>query len=203
MIKVSLDIRSNVAASIAKLGAETSEKLKQAQVNALNRTIDQLRTEAGREIRKEYNVTLRGIRQAAAIRYARAGNLFPWTELTFKGRPINLVEFGARALNPWNIKGRRHNRRGGGVSVQVKVAGGRKVIAGAFLATIKSGQNAGKQGVFRRSGPEHWAPIKFLPSLSLPEMAERRAISAALLKFADEKFTANFEQQVVYQLTRG
>lgn len=202
MIKVSLDIRSNVAASIAKIGAETSAKTKKAQVRALNRTIDQLRTEAGREIRKEYNVTLRGIRQASQIRYALEGSSFPFTELTFKGRPINLVEFAARAVNPWNLPGRKHNRKGGGVTVQVKVAGGRKLVRGAFLATIKSGQNAGKQGVFRRSGPESRSTIKFLPSLSLPEMAERKAIAAALLKFAGVKFNTNFDQQLKFLLDK-
>lgn len=203
MITATLDIRRDVAARIAKLGIEEGKKLAKAETRALNRTIDQLRTEAGREIRKEYKVTLRGIRQAATIRYAAAGQRFQFAELTFKGRPINLREFGARAINPWNVKGRSHNRRGGGVSVQVKVAGGRKLIAGAFLATIKSGQNAGKRGVFRRSGPESRAQIKFLPSLSLPEMAERKAISAALLKFAGERFRLNFEQQVRFLSSNG
>lgn len=203
MVKVSIDIRANAAAAIARIGAQISAKTDKAKVRALNRTVDQLRTEAGREIRKTYNVTLRGIRQASKVRYARAGSKFPFTELTFRGRPINLVEFGARAVNPWNVKGRRHNRRGGGVSVQVKVAGGRKLIRGAFLATIKSGQNAGKKGAFRRSGPESRAQIKFLPSISLPEMAERQAISTALLKFAGERFTVNFDQQLRFVLTQG
>lgn len=203
MVKVSIDIRSQVADAIAKRGAEVSDKTFKAQVSALNRTVDQLRTEAGREIRSEYNVTLRGVRQASKIIYARAGSKFPFTELSFSGRAINLFEFGARAVNPWNIKGRKHNRRGGGVTVQVKVAGGRKLIAGAFLATIKSGQNAGKQGVFRRSGPGSRAQIKFLPSISLPEMAEARAISAALLKFGSERFIVNFDQQLKFRLTQG
>lgn len=198
---VKIDVRSTVADTIARLRIDHSALSNKAQVRALNRTVDQLRTEAGREIRSEYNVTLRGIRQASKIKYARGGDSFPFAELSFRGRPINLVEFGARAVNPFNVKGRSHRRAGGGVSVQVKVAGGRKVISGAFLATLKSGQNAGKLGAFRRTGNERY-PIRFLPSLSLPVMAERKAIAKALLKFADERFNVNFSHELDFLLSK-
>lgn len=188
MIKI--DIRSDTREITDFIKMEKS-KIARAQVRAINRTAENLRTEAGRKIREEYNVTLRGIRQAAKILRAHSGSRFPFAELTFSGRPINLIEFGATAVNPWNVKGRKHTRKGGGVSVQIKVKSGRKLIPGAFLGTIRSGQNVGKKGVFRRSGPEHWAPIKFLPSISIPQMVSRRAINAALVRFAGQRYRVN------------
>lgn len=198
MVKV--DIRSNVGNAVARLGIEHGKISQKAQVRALNRTVDQLRTQAGREIRQTYNVTLRGVRQASKIIYARAGTRFPFSELSFSGRAINLVEFDARAVNPWNIKGRSHRKDGGGVSVRILVKGGRKLAAGAFLATIKTGQNAGKQGVFRRKDRTRES-IRFLPSISLPVMAERKAIAGALIKFANEKFNLNFAHELNFLLT--
>lgn len=186
---VKIDIRSDVRATIARLGIEHGRLVDKAQARAINRTADQLGTEAGRELRKTYNVTLRGIRQAMKIVRARSGSKFSFAEVSFSGRPINLVEFGARAVNPWNVPGRKH-RIGGGVSIQVRKDKPRKLIKGVFLATIKSGQNAGKKGVFRRVGLER-NPIRFLPSLSVPVMVDRKAIKAAILKYAAVRFPIN------------
>lgn len=180
------DVRSNVKQTLAELRVTQSNISNKAQVRALNRTIEQLRTEAGRKIREEYNVTLRGIRQASKITRARAGSRYPSAELTFRGRPINLYEFGARQVKK-------------GVTVKVRVRGARKLIASAFIQTLKSGQNAGKRGVFKRTGKARY-PIHFLPSLSLPVMAERKAISAALLTFADERFSVNFDRELRFLL---
>ena len=196
-------ITINVAANTAELLANIElqkGRAARAQARAINRTVEQLRTEAGREVRAEYAVTLRGIRQASTIKRAFVGSKFPFGELTFSGRPINLMEFGARAVNPFNVKGRRHRRDGGGVSVQVKVKAGRKLIKRAFITTLKSGQNAGKQGVFRRVGAGRY-PIRFLPSLSIPQMVAARAINQALLKFSNEKYLVNFRHELEFVLT--
>lgn len=197
---ITIDVRSDVAATIAKLGLERGKLVDKAQVRAINRTADQLGTEAGRKIRESYNVTLRGIRQAMKIKKASSGSKFPFAEVSFSGRPINLVEFGARAVNPWNVPGRKR-RRGGGVSVQVLRQSPRKLIAGAFLATIKSGQNVGKKGVFRRVGKAR-NPIRFLPSISVPVMAERRAIKSAILEMVGRRFPVNLRDAIVSLMPR-
>lgn len=195
-----IDVRSDTKRIVAQIKADQLNVSK-AQARALNRTAEQLRTEAGREIRKEYNVTLRGIRQATRILRARPASKFPRAEVIFAGRPINLYEFGARAVNPWNVPGRSHRRRGGGVSVQVKRTEARKLLAGAFLATLKSGQNVGKKGVFRRVGAAR-ENIRFLPSLSIPQMSAARAVSTVLLRFADLRYEINLTQQLNF-LARG
>ena len=87
-------------------------------------------TETGREIRKEYNVKLGVIRSALKKYRAYKGKLF--ARLVIEGVRLNLIHFEARAVNPWNVKGRRR-RPGGGVSVKILVRGGRKLIRGAFI----------------------------------------------------------------------
>jgi len=196
-----VDVRSDTKRIVAELRAE-QQNVARAQARALNRTAEQVRTEAGREIRKEYNVTLRGIRQASRILRARISSRFPRAEVVFSGRSINLYEFGARAVNPWNVPGRSRRRRGGGVSVQVKVRGGRKLIRNAFIATLVGGQNAGKKGVFRRQGAARY-PIRFLPSLSIPQMSAQRAVAAALLKVAAARFDANLRHELRFIARSG
>lgn len=197
------DVRSDTKRVVAefttgRFGDQTG-LVARAQARALNRTVDQLRTKAGRLIREEYSVTLRGIRQASRVLKARPSSKFPVAKLTFSGRPINLFEFKARAVNPWNVAG-GGRRRGGGVSVQVKVRGGRKLIQNAFITTLKSGQNAGKKGVFRREGRARY-PIKFLPSISLPRMAEQRAIRAAMLSFSQVRYEENLRHELEFLMS--
>ena len=183
-----IDVRSDTKRITADIRAD-QQKVTRAQARALNRTAENLRTEAGREIRKEYNVTLRGVRQASRIRRALASSKFPRAEVSFSGRPINLVEFGAK-----------QNRKG--VTVRVKVRGGRKLIESAFLQTIKGGQNAGKKGVFRRTGKARY-PIRFLPSISIPQMTEVKSVQGALLKFGAARYDINLRQQLAFELSRG
>lgn len=197
-----VDIRSNTKEIVAQIGAD-QKAITKAQVQAINRTADRLWTQTGREIRKEYNVTLRGVRQASRVKKANKGTRFPRAEVIYTGKPINLVEFGAKAKNPWNEPGRKRKRqRGGGVTVKVKHAGGRKLIKGAFIATIKGGQNAGKKGVFRRTGEARY-PIRFLPSLSIPSMVGARAIERATMIFAGKRYSIEFEAALRNQLRRS
>lgn len=192
-----IDVRSNTKAIVAQIGADR-KSITKAQVQAINRTADRLRTQAGREVRAVYNVTLRGVRQASKIDKARAGSKYPRAEVSFSGRPINLVEFGAKAKNPWNEPGRAH-KPGGGVTVKIKRAGGRKLIKGAFLTTLVGGPNAGKQGAFRRTGAGRY-PIRFLPSLSIPQMVAARAVERAILRFGDKRYSIEFAAALKNQL---
>jgi hypothetical protein len=181
------DVRHDTRRIVAEIRAEQANITK-ATANAINRTADELRTQAGKIIRAEYNVTLRGIRQASKIRRASVRSKFPRAEVIFSGRRINLYEFAARQTKK-------------GVTVKVKVSGGRKLIPGAFVQTLKSGQNIGKRGVFKRVGKERY-PIHFLPSLSIPQMTERKALSVAILKFADARYDKNLRQQLKFVMGR-
>lgn len=198
------DLRIDVRGTARELIAEVRADVKQAgraQVMAINRTAEQLRTQAGREVRQVYNVKLAAIRKATKLLKARRESLRPSAEVSFSGRRIPLIEFAARPVNPWNVAGRKH-RRGGGVSVQVLVKGGRKVVEGAFITALtannyQGGGAAGIRAVFRRTGRERY-PIRNLRSVSIPVMVAREAIAKVLLRFADERFEVNLEQALRY-----
>jgi hypothetical protein len=189
---IHIEVRSNSRAVLAELRVDQA-KIKKASVQALNRTAEQLRTEAGREIRK-----------ASQILRASARSILPRAELTFAGRPIPLIQFDARAVNPWNVKGRRHNKRGGGVTVQIRVGEPRKLVAGAFISALtannaRGGGAAGLRAVFRRQTAERES-IKNLRSISIPKAAARDAIADALVRIADSRFSKNYDDALRYQL---
>lgn len=190
---IRIHVRSNAKQQIAELRLE-QQKINAAQVQALNRTAEQLRTEAGRTIRSVYNIKLRAVRDASRNVKASRGSKYPRAEVSFTGRPINLAEFAPR--QKW-IRTRRGRRRA--VSVQVKVGGARKVVAGGFLGVHGSG---GYRGIFKREGAERY-PIKTLRSVSIPRALEQRAITQALLRFADVTYEKNLDASLANQLRRA
>jgi hypothetical protein len=178
-----------------KLREDVSEK---AIYRALNRALDKVATETGREIRKVYNVKQRAI--MAALRKHRANRKRLTARLVVEGVRLGLIEFAARAVNPWNVAGRRHRRLGGGVSVQIKVAVGRKIVKGAFIAA-RGGGSEGMRQVWRRAGFDR-LPILTLRSISVPQAFANQAVLAALRTVARDTFNTNFAQQIRF-LTQG
>jgi len=192
-VSVRSDVRRAVV-EIQKLREDVSTK---ATYRALNRALDKVATETGREIRKVYNVKQRAIKSALRKRRAHPKSLF--ARLIVEGVRLNLIEFAARAVNPWNVPGRRR-RPGGGVSVQVKRASGRKVIRGAFITAAtannaRGGGSAGMRQVWTRVGADR-LPIRTLRSLSVPQAFSNQAVLAALRTVAAETFNKNFQQQI-------
>jgi hypothetical protein len=200
-----IDVRSNIKQVMAGISID-QKNVSKATVIALNRTAQQLRTEAGREVRKVYNLKLRAVRAASKILRAHRSMSFPRAEVHFFGRNIPLIEFEARAVKPWNVKGRKRNP-GGGVSVRVKVGGARKLVRGAFISALTSnnlrgGGSAGIRAVFRREGRERY-PIRNLRSISIPSAFAQRAVSDALLRFADNRFDKNLTDAVRFLTSKG
>lgn len=194
---IRVDVRTDIKRAIAEFSAANSQVERTATVRALNRAAEALRTETGREVRKVYNIKLRAVRQAMRLRRAGARSLT--ASLLVEGARIPLVEFAARAVNPWNIKGRKR-RPGGGVSVQIKVSGGRKLVKSAFLASATrnnatGGGSAGQLHVWRRTSRERQS-MRTLRSISIPQAVSNDAIRAALMAVAGEAFDKNFAQQL-------
>ncbi len=197
MIRV--DVRSPLNSVIAEFKATTDAIKDKATVRALNRALDQTATATSREIRKEYNVTHRAVLKALKKRRANSRSLHAKIEM--RGSKLPLIAFSARAVNPWNVAGRKR-RLGGGVSVQVKVAGGRKVVRGAFIATgtannATGGGSEGMRQVWRRAGPGRY-PILNLRSVSVPQAFANKAVIAAVSAIAADSFKKNFAQQIQF-----
>lgn len=116
---------------------------------AINETANHARTESVRRIGQEWNAKQKDIRKALTVTKATAGRLEASVQATGgRGKGIPLVVFGARQTRK-------------GVTVKVKRAGGRGLLPGAFIATMKSG----KRGVFVRGAKSRkgGTPYRALP----------------------------------------
>lgn len=200
---IGVDVRSNMREVQADFRARTGAIRDKATVRALNRALEQTATEASRKLRARYTFKHAAVQKAMKKIKATSASLTATLEL--RGRRISLIEFRARAVNPWNEPGRAHRRTGGGVSVQVKVGGGRKIIPHAFIATTR----AGYRGVFIRES-EPGAPkltggyqpygvdnrIVNLRSVSLPKAFQERSVLEAVKKVSRDSFEKNYRQQI-------
>jgi hypothetical protein len=178
-VSVRLDVRSNIDKVLANVKAERAN-ISTATVRALNRALDSSNTETSREIRKVYNLKDRAVK--AALRKIRASKSRLWAELRIEGSRIGLIEFDARWRQGQKV----------GATVQVKIGGGRKTVAGAFIAAGRGGQN-----VFRRVGNRRF-PIRRLTSVSIPQAFDNESVTTAVQRIAAAVFDKNFEQQIVF-----
>lgn len=94
------------------------EKVQRRTVGTLRR---RLRTEARRDIQREYNLKAADINQRLNVRRASDG-----IALVGRASGINLIHFGARQTSK-------------GVSYRVKKSGGRKTLAHAFIRKTRKG----------------------------------------------------------------
>ena len=182
MAEIRFDMRSDIKRTVAEFSAMASDVKDKATYRALNRALDKVGTETGREVRKEYNVKLAAVRNALSKRRANSRSLS--ARLLVEGARLGLIEFAARWRQGMPV----------GASVKIKVAGGRKTIKGAFIATNR---RTGYTGVWRREGKSRM-PIRNLRSISIPQAVMNRMVLAALEAVAVETFNKNFEQQVRY-----
>jgi len=181
MAGIRIDVRQDMKRMVAEFSTLRSDVKDKATYRALNRALDKLVTETGREVRKVYKVRLRTVRDALNTKRASVRNL--QARLLVDGVRLPIIEFSPR----W--------RRGMpvGASVQVMVSGGRKNIRGAFIAEMKSGH----RGVFRRRGRSR-LPIDEIRTISIPQAVINKMVSAALERAAVDTFNKNFAQQVRY-----
>ncbi|EON13412.1 phage tail protein [Pandoraea sp. SD6-2] len=190
---LSLNVRADVRGITADLSRYLGEE-KKAVVRALNKTANQARTEASKEVRSVgYNIKASAIKKSFAIKRASAGNLVVTLKAT--GRPIGLINYGAR-------------QGGGGVSVQVK--SGRKVLKHAFIASMPNGH----RGVFERTGKGHkkvvrngkvmrsGLPIKELFGPSIPQSLANDAVEKAVMAKIRQKFPQILRHELAFAASR-
>lgn len=102
---------------------------------ALNKTLTGIKTDASTEIRAILNAKKSDVDDTFKVTNSSVADMS--CKFVSTGKPLPLMTFGARQTTK-------------GVSVQVKKTVARSVVAGSFLATMKSGH----QGVFWRKWHE-------------------------------------------------
>lgn len=185
-IKVS--VRSNAARVALELAAAGQEMRDRAVVRALNKMADQVKTAASREIRSAgYKLKASDIK--AALKVRRASGSQKTAAVIASGRPLPLVKYSARQTS----KG-----------VTVDVLKGRKLIAGAFIATMPNGhrgvyvrEQASKHRKVQQRGKPVWSqlPIRQLFGPAIPDGMANSAVQSALLQLVEEKFPSILEHE--------
>lgn len=188
MIKI--NVKADISQALAKLDRICDDVREKAIVRAINKTADQVKVQASREIRDAgYNLKIAKIKQSITLRRASKTELV--AVLKASGRPIGLINYGAREVKS-------------GVSVQVK--NGRKIIRGAFKATMPNGH----KGVFIRKGSGHkkvvksgkavWhgLPIDELFGPSIPSAFMNKVVQDALQAAVREKFPRLLKHELEY-----
>jgi hypothetical protein len=179
MSLINIDVRSDLNAVIVGLQGYRQELIDGAVVRALNRTATTVRAEAAREINDEYPGLKIGVVKDR-IRIQQATKVTLRTIISVSGRPIPIVEFAARQTRD-------------GVTVNVK--GKRKLLRGAFIATMPGGH----RGVFFRRGRggkrAARLPIDQVFSISLPVAFSNKKVMAAVVRSAKERFPAALAQE--------
>jgi hypothetical protein len=185
---IKVDVRGDMGKIIADLRSVRRDVLDAALPAAINKTIEQAKNQTARQIKAVgYNLKIGDVKDGLTVRPARSGQLT--AKITAKGRPLSLVKYGAR-----------QTARG----VSVSVLNGRKVIAGAFIATMPNGH----RGVYVRMGKAHkkvskngrtqWSglPIKELYGPSIPDAANNQAVVDAVTAFIGQKFPELLRAQI-------
>jgi hypothetical protein len=190
---MNFDIKTNfpdVQRALAQLRTEVASK---ATASALNKTIEQARTQMIREITSEFAVKAGFVRERLRISRAspRPGALNLQVSLSGTGKiSANVIAFGAREV-------------GTGVSVKIKKAGGRKIITGAFIGnkgrTVFEripGTTMGSRS--RYAGSKHANKIKAVATINVPQMFNTKRINAKVLRFIEDKFPTIFANEAKF-----
>jgi hypothetical protein len=123
-----VNVKTNIAAVLARMDNYKRDVLTKAIPRALNRTGEQARTTASREVRDlGYNFSASEIKSAIRISKASSGRLK--VTMYVRRQAKSLMLYGAKQTKD---------------GVSVKVHGQRKTIKGAFIAQLRNGV----QGVF-------------------------------------------------------
>lgn len=162
---------------------------------ALNHTIAKAKTGAARQIRTVYKIKQKDLSgKNGSLTTIRANPKKKIAVLLAMGRPIPVFKFGAR-------------KRKDGVSVNIM--GSRKVIKGAFFATMKSGH----KGVWGRGeyirGDFAWrkkrqrkrgndVPIEEIKTVSAPTALMNQIV----LQVLDKRMRTDFKSRLAHELAR-
>lgn len=177
---IAINVSTNARAAIDNVALDQRE-VRRVIVRALNRTADGVRTDAFRKIRETYNVTNKALRgndrRAGAIAIRRANDNHLIAVVTASGNPLPLSGFAPRETRK-------------GVSISVR-KGVRKVLAGSFIARMKSGH----VGVFMRRAAKR-LPIDEKYTVDFAHMFGAKDVQAAIEPLARGRFDAELDRQI-------
>jgi hypothetical protein len=190
-----ISIRNNfpeVGARLDRLSRDVGNK---AVARAINKTIDQGKTQMARQISSEFRLGVGKVKERLKVYKASARNggfrLVATLEATRrgKGRSMNMIAFVTKAaVSKAGAKRMGRTDLAGQLQFQIKRGGGKKSIKGAFIA------NKGRT-VFIRTGDKR-LPIEAISTIDIPQMFNTRRVNKVVKQLMIDKFPAYFEREL-------
>lgn len=209
---IGLNVRSNIR-EVRERFMELRKGVEDAAtVRALNRTITTVRAAAQREIRKEYTgLKARTVRDELKI--VRATRALQQAKITVEGKRMPLIDFVSAATVKSRTKRAGKNIGGG---VRVKIKGTSKLVAHAFIATMKSGHvgvfvraptstaqgstmtfRTGEGSRLKKKGLD--LPVAELTSISMPKAFMNKKVQIEMNRLARETFLKNLQAELKFR----
>jgi hypothetical protein len=197
---VNLSIQADFSDIQRRLDALQQDIGDRALARAVNRTIEQAKTDMSREIRQEFVMSADQVRQQLRIERAsfKGGRLTIQAALIAgrkNGRSQNVIRFVEKKTSL--AAGRKRAKAGtqSQVFVKIKRTGGFKPLgAKAFIG------NKGRT-VFERVGPGR-LPIKPVRTIDVAQMFNTKRIRSAVIRKMQTKFPEIFAHEVQFYLQK-
>lgn len=192
-----IKITSDIHKVLAQLQRVQKEGIPVATQRALNRTAEQARTEASREISREWGFKVREAKDAIRLKRATRTHLVAVLEPTGNRKPLYKQATSAKQTKQ---------------GVIAKIGGKARLYKHAYLAKMPSGHT----GIFRtkggRRGPVKMGktgkrytselPIVELRAPSIPTAFVAKRTQDLMQKAIKEKFPVNFEREMKFAMSK-
>lgn len=195
-----ISIKTNfpdVQRSIDALASGVREK---ALASALNRTVEQGRTQMVREITSEYAIKSSEVREKLRLIRAtfRQGAFSMRATLSAEDRrrSLSLARFMEGRVTLAEMRRRKKAEARPQLRFRIKRGGPLQTIPGAFVATANGGTF-----VARRVGKARY-PIQALSTIGVPQMFNQKRINATVVRVLRERFPDIAEREIRYYVDR-
>lgn len=195
---IRFSIKTNFPEVQRKLEALRKDIAERATVSAINKTTTQAKSQMSRAITGEFNIAASKVKESLRVVRARYsfGGLSIEARLespSTRGRSLNLINFDAKQTAK-------------GVSVKVRKASGRKLIAGAFIAnkgrTVFQRQGGVMPSRSRYKGTKHAEQIKALQTIEVAQMFNTKRINAKVVQFIEAKLPEVMANEIRFFTSR-
>lgn len=216
---IEIDTRS-IQDAIKKIQENYSQMseahLHKAISNALNRSAQQARTAAGREIRNVYNISATQVNKELKVRYSQPRTLT--ARVVASGSPLSLTNFSpkqelATETVKFDRQGRvtrttRKTRKApkSGVSFEVK-KGNRETLPTAFIQTANGGTTIFARGVYKGEGDgfefgKARLPIAKMTTTSIPLMFANDDVMIPAGRHAEDFFIKRVDHEINFIMSK-
>ena len=178
------DVRFDVNEAKAMLKGLQKQVLPQATSRAINKTSQSAKSAAVKLIAKDMGIKQKDVR--SSITLLKASRIKLQAVVQARGKRLPIIKLDPHAMQN-NI----------GVTYKGQ-DGQRKQIAGAFIATMKTGH----RGVYKRAPGAKRLPIMELQGPSIPYVFAQAKITQALEETVNTRWPVIFQHEVQFELQR-